>query len=542
MDGPLKRVKLPRTSRLKDNYLDIETASSDALSSEIVDTVSRVNAYKRFYLMVAVYFTSYRILLQPLQEVFYATIRASGVGSSFKMELTTFAVFFLPWFFQPFMAYVGEIYYPFRYRIKGYALIISVLNAVLAVPCLFFKSLPYDLFYCMFVVCSLIMLDTVAQGMVSLVSIFHKRLENLSETHNTQATKSNYEPSESGSQKRARAMLEMPKLGNELVMDEFFTYFSYFSMSRSIWLYLDIVAYCYLFPMNPAETVPDVQNSYFKGSVLFIVILSSVFFILSLLFQELKMINWKRLSSERVSYVQFLKRSFSRREILMVLVMAGLNLNPSNYSFKGRFLQSRYLMELWNEDILAPWLVSLPILFSGLYQLLFINFSLRLRQSIRTFVTVALLFFFQIFNNLAIFMYSCADKNNGLGSTAMLFVYNIISFMTEQMVVTTTILSLIEKFISKTTEKTALFVINFLTSCVFVFRGLGRLLTTTEDIEYKWSKSNKNYSGGILLNTVWIGVCFAGYFFYNATSEKSPEAPDDSLTGHFNSSQEQNPV
>jgi MFS family permease len=95
-----------------------------------------IRLYKSNYLIFAVYSS----LTMFLEEPFNAFLQA--IEDPYTDLYMT--MLYLPWVLKPLFGFLADWLYPFGYRMRGYMVIIGLLNTILAMLCLVFANKVHE--------------------------------------------------------------------------------------------------------------------------------------------------------------------------------------------------------------------------------------------------------------------------------------------------------------------------------------------------------------------------------------------------------------
>jgi len=533
----------------KDKNLNkiIETSSAlneDHFTSEIVELERHIFKYRLAYCAIGAYCAFHRGFLVPLglivkdgpQERKPDTDMLEFYFTYFHLVIT------LPWVMKSLFGLIGDIFFPFGYRVKGYCIIASILNICLSITIIFFdrvsqgEKMVFILTFCMIV--SISLLDATAQGMTTLTILMQKRLlqkkyPTLTFKRGTSADLLGFAlPSGEDGEKLKPSYI---KCYAEYLMANYGSTYIYMALGYIMFFYEQKRISC-------QENINyDSLIRTFKYCVWLCLITSFMLLYSSFKFKELKRTSWFQLP-QNTNLCSTLKKIFCNKSSLLFLIVFSMVFNPSNYV--GHFLIENFA--LWNPKTrkLPLYEDIAPIILAGCLTIS-VLFLLQKWRSNRMGRYIVLIAIAQVLNYVGQALYCISEESSIWRSSKAMLLYITLSFFVGDGASCIMKLCLVDRFLRKSPRNYEVFFVNLLSSIVSIGRATGKILLAYQGTVTTPKLDSKNIDGlehGLYYNWIWIvvpliffllHVVFEGGDFESSALTLKESLIQDKKTGEF---------
>lgn len=159
----IKKINLGALTRKRDNSFLNFRENYSQLNQNIAD-------YRYLYLLLGLMVTISSLLHYPYQVY----LKKQNVSEETIINLRF--IFYAPWFGKPLFGLLGDLVFPFKMKFRGWIVVILGLNIILLSLSLVFKDhVVFVTVVTGIFICSLVMLDALAQGLTAITVYFDKR-------------------------------------------------------------------------------------------------------------------------------------------------------------------------------------------------------------------------------------------------------------------------------------------------------------------------------------------------------------------------------
>ena len=533
---------------------------------EIDELQRQIRNYKLYYCFVAAYNALSRLFLVQIQFIALSDYNNQDPGFSNWYMWYIVGSYSLPAILKPVFAWYSERFFPFRYRIKGYALVISILNIIIMSTVHFTSSVRVFEIGMQLSSISVLMLDAIAQGMTTTTIAMEKRL--LQKLHPfTPIRKRKYQLGrlqviettsdammESANQARQELPLNLDRKPSQN-FDDFLSqqpsatqmstdsltkkeatyiwepshtsnyaqYLAVFHLFAYIFTFASYYLFIHILNKNPEHKASMKDFQKFTPALYISISFSAVLLVSTLCFRELRRDSWVEKNPPQID-LRFIGRSlFTGQQGRLVWLVGALTANPLNFVFAKVMLESFELMDD-GATLTGTLTLTLPILMAGVVVAAVL---LGLRNSVR-FSGVAsfggLMIVTQGVVLLLMFAFAMRSHIGFLTSHSMVGVYLLGSAIVMEGIGGLGKLCLVERFTPGAPKGYSVFLVNLVSAIVTFGLWLSRILIFLQsELLFDKSELQKGFIESLGLDAIFWVFCIMLLYFYKKKQIENPD-------------------
>src|SRR3990167_7282357 len=557
--------------------------SPEFYQREIEELQRQIRNYKLYYCFVAAYCSVGRMFTLPLQLVAIYDARMNGEKSEGLGPLVVVIIMTgIPWMLKPFFAWYCDRFFPFRYRIKGYALVISILN-IFIMSVVHFSSEVYvfeiavEIYFF-----TIVILDTIAQGMMTAtISLERRLLEKIhpfspirrrrysqeiiklmdirirDKPEEIEAANSSNKAvrqqsifvterptdeewqleSENGTREeipptpQEQSNQSQRKKGAGIKKEDFIwepsytsNYALYLAAYYFFGYFFTFVSYNVFIRMlqDKQEKVTNRDLEQFSPPIYISIGCSLVLLVYSYFFKELRKESWINQHPTQIRFREVMSMLFQGRPSLLVGFIVIIGTNPLNYLFEKMMLACRVQQQHHDMiDLKTALITNSPIALTGLIMLVVM---VVLRNRIRWAGLRKLggtLILAQIVAGVMITVYSYRDSHQFLSTDGMQYAYALACCLIWEGVGALCRLCLVERFLPSTPDGHEVFVVNVISALVSSSRWLGKFMYILQAFFIIEHGKDEGLRWALLIDSGFVVAAFVMLWIYKNTKSET---------------------
>ncbi len=492
--------------------------TDDSVKKEIDQLEKQIKSYKAMYILVGCYCSLYRLFFGCYGLFLQKLHHTNDFKDKLLIAVYNVAIFNLPWMLKPIFGYIGDIFSPFGYRAKGYIRIISLSNLVLLLAMIKYGNTDNLTWFLFAFVLLSSFLDSIAQGMTTIVVTMELRLEEKKNPFVEFRCKE-------GSEIIDEDKLEFPHVGTSVLsknkvwepsmVKNFAIYVTATYASYCVWLFVGF--YCSLIDIkeqiegiiisSSEEDIKKVSKICTGASTL---LFFSTFFL-----SELQRTSWWSPNLRKKPFKVVLIGIFKSRNTYLIFVLALLSINPSNYfwEFAYKFF---VVNSVQKHQVENPLYLSSPILVSGLTSFLLLLYIIKVWKYKKTIWYLKIAVAISLINlTNQYFMSLCENQMNWMMSRLMLYLYAVGGFIGLDVISAVIKVCLVDKFLLKSPKGYEVFYINMVLSLMSFTRALGKLVSSIEAGFWEISAATpRSIRITVYVNSMFVATAVGLYWLY----------------------------
>ena len=501
----------------------------------------QIRNYKLYYCFVAAYCSLGKLFALPMQLVAITSARNGEKAEHSQNVMMLFRVILLtgfPWILKPLFAWYCDRFFPFRYRIKGYALVISILNISIMSTVHFTSSVRVFEIAVEIYLFTIVILDTIAQGMMTATISLERRLlekiypftpirrrrysqETIKLVDIAIKEKPKEEPESSNSSETlnrgsklpsiysvqkptddewhiesSKSLRDQPESETRAIQTEVIgrqgvkkldfiwepSYTSNYALYLAAYYFFGYAftfvgynSFIKLLQDQDKVTLQDLERH--NPPVLISIGCSVVLLVYSITFKELRKGSWFNDAPTRIDLKGMLRMLFRGRPSLLVSIMLVIGMNPLNFIFEKVMLACRINQQHKDMiDIKEAMLLNSPIALTGLVMLVVM---IMIRRRIRWAGVRKLgagMLFAQFCVGVAMLLYSFREEEEVLRLQSFQYGYALASCLIWEGLGAICRICLVERFIPSAMDGNEVFLVNLISAIVSLSRWVGKFL------------------------------------------------------------------
>ena len=501
----------------------------------------QIRNYKLYYCFVAAYCSLGKLFALPMQLVAITSARNGEKAEHSQNVMMLFRVILLtgfPWILKPLFAWYCDRFFPFRYRIKGYALVISILNIIIMSTVHFTSSVRVFEIAVEIYLFTIVILDTIAQGMMTATISLERRLlekiypftpirrrrysqETIKLVDIAIKEKPKEEPESSNSSETlnrgsklpsiysvqkptddewhiesSKSLRDQPESETRAIQTEVIgrqgvkkldfiwepSYTSNYALYLAAYYFFGYAftfvgynSFIKLLQDQDKVTLQDLERH--NPPVLISIGCSVVLLVYSITFKELRKGSWFNDAPTRIDLKGMLRMLFRGRPSLLVSIMLVIGMNPLNFIFEKVMLACRINQQHKDMiDIKEAMLLNSPIALTGLVMLVVM---IMIRRRIRWAGVRKLgagMLFAQFCVGVAMLLYSFREEEEVLRLQSFQYGYALASCLIWEGLGAICRICLVERFIPSAMDGNEVFLVNLISAIVSLSRWVGKFL------------------------------------------------------------------
>ena len=465
--------------------------TEESIKIEIEELETQIKNYKAMYVLIGCYCSLYRLFFSSYGISLLKKHKTGSFEDQMIITAKSVAIFNLPWMLKPIFGYIGDVFSPFGYRATGYIRIITMCNALILLGYIRYGDSDNIIWYLFTYVGLSSFLDSIAQGMTTIVVTMELRLE---EKKNPLVEFRTKEGSDIMEVDRLEEVNESSNgIGKNRVWEpslvkNFVVYVAATYASYCLWLFVGFYFSLLNLKKQAQGIVISSSESDIKNVSIFCAGASVVLFLCTFFLSELKRTSWWSPNIRKKPFKVVLIGIFRSRDTILIYTLCLLSINPSNYfwEFTYRFFVLNSIEAHKVESIVF---LSSPILFSGLSSFLLLMYIIKVWKYKKTFWYLKMIALMSLVNLTNHYLMSICNGQTWMKSEIMLYLYAIGGFIGLDVVSAITKVCLIDKFLLKSPKGYEVFYINMVLSLISVTRGIGKLVSSMQSAYFKLDTS-----------------------------------------------------
>jgi len=498
--------------RLKgNNPMKFDDESYVDMSQDFKKIKQQTCSYKTMYLTLALFIGS-SALIEFTFDLYTPNSESSGQDFvNMSLAVAKITIFLLPYAIKPLFGLLADLYYPCRYRIKSYVILVTLVNFMMLVILLSIEADRTAKHWLYLIVIYMVcagLIDSLAQGITSISRDLSERLRGIeSIKYGSNRDSSTYVLGDIDPLKEAE------KEDRSRRPSRFSTNFAIFSVAVEFARAVGFVIVGIYYEQLGQDSEQE-MNKFYTSVFQVIGIISLGVMAVFLCTPELKQVSTKR---ERLKKEN--KRSCG--EVIRLVVADGgwevvlfvtfLAANPTNYNVHT--LNSVWTYQLQDtRPNTVQWLLTAHVVGALVYGVLQLGLA-KYVGKMRLHGYVFLVIVCQLASNLSMFIF-CKKNNGNTITDSMYALYTYIAIQSTGMIMGTRLLQvcLLDNLFERIEQGKELFMTNLLTSVVFFGIIPGYILAFGERIVFNisltdWSGLDK-LAGANAAYTVFTALVY----------------------------------
>ena len=452
----------------RDTYLDDTSfkREQDQLASEIL-------AYKMIYCSIAFYCAMSNIFTVP-SVVLNVRHKDEDLNTAFVYNGLSF---FGPCLLRPLFGWIGDWYFPFGYRLKGYCIFNCLINIALISTFHFYLTEGSFSFITFMIKLNSVWLEAVALGVTSITIEMERRLI-LKQNPYAKTVKERLSRIDYPANNFVGYLGE-----NSVIYPSYVRSYGQFmltySASKMFWTFVSYLIYLNLFPCyqqgaDYKDKFGSVLEADYAIPKLLFLVASSVLIVCLLLFNEKKMMKTYWPENKGKHIFKGFKGIFLRKKSVLIIITLIVIANPLLNACSIIYPYSKMKFEIKNHSmtlmLLSPNFTATIIVFSWLT--LIVIFAKRIRPvSYIVFLVLPSLFYLA-----AIFLFTYAADSAIFSTTYYLWAITCMAVGMDNLLAGLSKIFIIDSFIKQIPRGHEFFYVNLLTTVASAGKQLGVIL------------------------------------------------------------------
>lgn len=517
MTPTTKNPLLNRTSYLDD---DSFVREEKQLQSEILE-------YKVAYCSIAVYSTIDQLLAIP----YYIAIK--DIYDTKSGLFVLFTAFCIPCVLKPLFGWLGDWYFPFRYRLKSYCVLTCLINLILVSALHQYNSVMSLGIISTLMKLNLLFIESISQGMTTITIQMEHRL--MVKKHPFAPEVRNRSKSEPGItiDTMAFGLLGYDRIWQPSYTRIFGQYWIVYIGARYFWLFIGHIAYSRLIhtPVWLQSGSRDIlENSSYRYSNAIIAIASIILIIGMMFFKEKKMTTCFSENNKNKHLLKSLSAVFFKPESTLIYITVFMLCNPLLYvgliSYTYLAIQARQ-REMWK------YIDMVSILAAGVICMAFLSVTSIFLKRVKSIHFMLLIIGTSLAFNIVMVLFSFSSDFEFLDQFWITFGLCVAALSGFWLVAGFSTIFIVDRFIKKVPIGHEFFCLNLLTATVYLGTLIGNimhiLLVTSKVGEKICPKNIKPLCYGSIVFLVIPGCIYWGFYRSEKQQADKPQVKDGKL-------------